>query len=142
MKRGFSASTVVLVALLLSVLFMVGKYVNPPVKGGHDDHDEKSEKTSAPTPTTNGKMASNSNGKMPPTSGGGMPPNSGGGMPDTSGGRPSVATEDKMKKEMMGRLPPEQARKVSQKPKPDEMDAGYFQRHTMGPVETKPETKP
>ena len=41
MKRGFSATTAILVVLLLGVLVMVGKIVNPPP--GKDDHDHGDE---------------------------------------------------------------------------------------------------
>ena len=135
MKRGFSASTFILVALLLSVLYGVGKYVNPPMKGGHDDHDEEKP---APTQTTTqakpvtppGKppaptQAANGKPSAPPTSGGPKmgAPTSGGQMDD-----PRIAS---MARKPQAAHPPA--------PKSDGMDASYWQEHNMGTVTPKPD---
>ena len=129
MKRGFSASTVILVALLLGVLFWVGKVVSPPIKSGHDDHDEHSEESSQKAPP-----APNRTGPTPEQAKAHQPPSW------TSGPHP---VNDNSPREVM---PPKSMMKPNGKPptpKPDEMDAGYFQRHNMGAVEApKPETKP
>lgn len=119
MKRGFSASTVILVALLLGVLFWVGKVVNPPVKGGHDDHDEeRPASTQATTPTKPAAptpIAASGKPTAPPTSGGSL-------------GDPRMAA---MPRKAPGAHPPA--------PKPDGMDAAYWQEHDMGAVKAKPD---
>ncbi len=138
MKRGFSASTFILVALLLSVLYGVGKYVNPPTKGGHDDHDEEkpapTQATAQAKPMTppgkpSAPTQAAANGKQPIPSKPGEPkmnagaPTSGGAMGD-----PKMAG---IPRKPPGAHPPA--------PKSDGMDASYWQEHNMGAVTVKPD---
>ena len=58
MKRGFSVSTVILVALLLGVLIMVGKIVNPPsAKDDHDHGDEQAQQQPPAKPMSKEQQA-------------------------------------------------------------------------------------
>lgn len=125
MKRGFSASTAILVALLIGILFWVGKVVNPPLKGGHDDHDHDHESASSapaqksPSPTT------------PPTAS----------MKSTMPSSPMDSQKmAQLKREHMtpSKPPVSTPTKQGAAPKSDGMDASYWQENSMGTVTPKP----
>lgn len=145
MKRGYNASTFILVAMLLGVLVWIGSKVNPPPAGGHDDHDEAKAAAAAKPPEPKmAPMPKNINPKsgkklLPveaaPTSAGLA---SAGGAP-TSGATttmPASAKEyaDKMKSHMP--MSSGAARK------PDGMDAAFWREHDMGTVTPAPDPKP
>lgn len=132
MKRGIDASTVILVAVLLVVLVLVGKVVNPPsAKGEHDhDHSEASSPPAAQKPLSgpDGKpmkpMTPSSMAQGPNGMGKGMPPMTSG--PPKGSGMPSMTSG-----------PP----KGYHPSAPDGMDPSLWQEHEMGVVTPKPNEK-
>lgn len=156
MKRGYSASTFILVAMLLGVLVWIGSKVNPPPVGGHDDHDEaKAAAASQPPEPKMAPMPKNIDQKsgkkvLPveaaPTSAGlasaGSPTAVG---TPTSGGAPTSGATTTMPasaKEYMDKMKAHMPMSSGAARKPDGMDAAFWREHDMGTVTPAPDPKP
>ncbi len=133
MQKRFSASTAILIVLLLSVLYAVGRVVNPPTKAEHD-HDEAA-----------AKEAQAAKGQLPDPK---------------ARGKMSAQQEEMMKRKMMTARAddkPVMEAKAGTKPAikptakttaasmhaaaPDGMDPSLWQEHEMGAVTIKPDAK-
>ncbi len=133
MQRRFSASTAILIVLLLGVLYAVGRVVNPPTKADHD-HDEAAAS----------KEAQAAKGQTPDAK---------------AAPKMGVQQEEMMKRKMMqartdGRpaaegkagakpatKPAPKATAASLHNAPDGMDPSLWQEHEMGAVTIKPDAK-
>lgn len=121
MKKGIDTFTVILVALLLGILVMVGKVVNPISTKGEHDHDHGAE---ASTPPAQQPAAQRPPPQQSPPPSKGHPE-----RPDVTRGPGSPKRPS---------MPPKGAMPA---PEPDGMDPLLWQQHEMGTVTPKPDVK-
>ena len=132
MQRRFSASTAILVVLLLGVLYAVGRVVNPPTKGGEDhDHDDTpaAQQTAPPTAAAKPDVA-------PPRPG--SPAKAPDAGPSEMMKSKMMAMAEKAKKEHAHDMPTSAAHRSHAA---EGMDPSLWQERNMGQVAVKPDAK-